>query len=82
MVDGRPWRPDSTSRRFGHIKERAKICADIGLHGLRRTMITELIAIGVDPRTVVGRAGHRWEAATMTIYAKVRPVVDAAAPEV
>ncbi|MHB1534124.1 MAG: hypothetical protein ACYC1D_05840 [Acidimicrobiales bacterium] len=51
------------------------------LHGLRRTMITELIAVGVDPRTVMGRAGHRSAATTLTIYAKVRPVVDPAAAE-
>jgi hypothetical protein len=41
-----------------------------------------LIALGLDPRTVMGRAGHRSEATTLTIYAKVRPVVDAAAAEV
>ncbi|MHB1536649.1 MAG: tyrosine-type recombinase/integrase [Acidimicrobiales bacterium] len=81
LIDGRPWRPESTSRRFRLLKERAKVRAEIDLHGLRRTMITELIAVGVDPRTVMGRAGHRSEATTMTIYAKVRPVVDAAAAE-
>ena len=37
LLDGRPWRPDSTSRRFRHVKERAKVRADSGLHGLRRT---------------------------------------------
>ncbi len=79
LLDGRPWRPESTSRRFRLLKERALVRADIDLHGLRRTMITELIAVGVDPRTVMGRAGHRSEATTMNIYAKVRPVVDAAA---
>jgi integrase len=80
-ADGRPWRPESTSRRFRKLKERAQVRNEIDLHGLRRTMITELIAVGVDPRTVMGRAGHRSEATTMTIYAKVRPVVDAAAAE-
>jgi integrase len=42
-------------------------------------MITELLAIGVDPRTVMNRAGHSSEATTMTVYAKVRPAVDSAA---
>jgi integrase len=51
------------------------------LHGLRHTMITELLAVGVDPRTVMGRAGHRSEATTMIVYAKVRPAVDSAAAE-
>ena len=80
-VDGRPWRPESTSRRFRMIKQRAGVRADIDLHGLRHTMITEMLAAGVDPRTVMGRAGHRSQAMTMTVYAKVRPAVDAAAAE-
>jgi len=49
--------------------------------GLRHTMITEMLAAGVDPRTVMGRAGHSSEATTLTVYAKVRPVVDAAAAQ-
>lgn len=80
-LDGRPWRPDSTTRRFGRIKDLAGVRTDIDLHGLRHTMITELLRAGVDPRTVMGRAGHSSEAMTMTIYAKVRPAVDAAAAE-
>jgi integrase len=80
-VDGRPWRPESTSRRFRMIKQRAGVRADFDLHGLRHTMITEMLAAGVDPRTVMGRAGHRSQAMTMTVYAKVRPAVDAAAAE-
>jgi integrase len=53
----------------------------IDLHGLRHTMITELLVAGVDPRTVMGRAGHSSETTTMTVYAKVRPVADRAAAE-
>jgi hypothetical protein len=44
-------------------------------------MITELLAAGVDPRTVMGRAGHASEAMTMQVYAKVRPAADVAAAE-
>ena len=80
-VDGEPWRPESTSRRFRILKKRAGVRLGVDLHGLRHTMITELLAVGVDPRTVMGRAGHRSEATTMTVYAKVRPAVDAAAAE-
>jgi integrase len=79
--DGKPWRPDSTTRRFRKVKAAAQVRDEIDLHGLRHTMITELLAAGVDPRTVMGRAGHRSETTTMTVYAKVRPVVDAAAAE-
>lgn len=81
LVDGLPWRPDSTSRRFAKVKELAGVRPEIDLHGLRHTMITELLAAGVDPRTVMGRAGHSSEAMTMQIYAKVRPIADAAAAE-
>lgn len=80
-LDGRPWRPESTSRRFREIKIAAGVRAEIDLHGLRHTMITELVGHGVDPRTVMARAGHSSEATTMGIYAKVRPAVDAAAAE-
>jgi integrase len=81
LLDGKPWQPTSTSRRFAQLKAKAGVRAEIDLHGLRHTMITELLAAGVDPRTVMGRAGHSSEATTMTVYAKVRPVVDAAAAE-
>jgi integrase len=80
-LDGRPWRPDSTTRRFRRLKDQAGVRPEIDLHGLRHTMITELLGAGVDPRTVMGRAGHSSETMTMTVYAKVRPVVDAAAAE-
>ena len=80
-LDGGPWRPDSTSRRFARMKELAAIRTDITLHGLRHTMISELLGAGVDPRTVMGRAGHSSEAMTMQVYAKVGPSRDAAAAE-
>lgn len=80
-LDGKPWRPDSTSRRYARLKKAAGVRPEIDLHGLRRTMVTELLAAGVDPRTVMGRAGHSSEAMTMTVYAKVRPAVDAAAAD-
>jgi hypothetical protein len=44
-------------------------------------MITEMLAAGVEPRTVMGRAGHSSEATTMSVYAKVRPAIDSAAAE-
>ncbi|HEY8523814.1 MAG TPA: tyrosine-type recombinase/integrase [Acidimicrobiales bacterium] len=67
-LDGKPWRPDSTTRRFRRLKERAGVRPEVDLHGLRHTMITELLAAGVDPRTgdcqengVTGLAGvRRW----------------------
>ena len=80
-LDGKHWRPDSTSRRFKKVKERAGVNSDIDLHGLRKTMITEMLASGVDPRTVMGRAGHTTPGVTLGIYAEVRPQIDSAAAE-
>ena len=79
--DRQPWRPDSTTRRFRRVKERAGVSTEIDLHGLRHTMITELLQAGVDPRTVMERAGHASPTMTMSVYAKVRPVSDAAAAD-
>lgn len=81
LLDGEAWGPQSTSRRFARLKKKAGVRQEVDLHGLRHTMITELLAAGVDPRTVMGRAGHTSEATTMTVYAHVRPAVDAAAAE-
>jgi integrase len=81
LLDGRPWHPNSTTRRFQKLKEKAGVRPDVDLHGLRHTMVTELLTAGVDPRTVMGRAGHSTEAMTMTVYAKVRRPADAAAAD-
>lgn len=41
-------------------------------HQLRHTYITNLIAAGVDPKTVQYLAGHEKSKITMDIYAKVK----------
>ncbi|NLT54989.1 MAG: tyrosine-type recombinase/integrase [Actinomycetales bacterium] len=61
--DGSTWlKPDSVSQRY------AKMCARLGwdmhLHQLRHYSATELIASGVDVRTVAGRLGHGGGGAT------------------
>ena len=81
VLDAKAWRTDSTSRRFRQLKDRAGVRPDIDLHGLRHTMITEMPAADVDPRTVIGRAGHSSEGTTMSVYAKVRAAIDSAAAE-
>jgi integrase len=55
--DGSTWlKPDSVGQRY------ARMCArlgwDMNLHQLRHYSATELIAAGVDVRTVAGRLGH------------------------
>lgn len=41
-------------------------------HQLRHTYITNLIHVGVDPKTVQYLAGHENSKVTMDIYAKVK----------
>jgi len=48
--------PDSVSQRYGDLVERLGIHSSI--HKLRHYSATELIAAGVDARTVAGRLGH------------------------
>lgn len=80
-LDGKYWYPGTATRRFGRLREAAGVSAEVDLHGLRHTMITELLTAGVDPRTVMGRAGHSSETMVMTVYGKVRPAVDSAAAD-
>lgn len=61
--DGSTWiKPDTVSQRY------ARMCARIGwdmhIHQLRHYSATELIASGVDVRTVAGRLGHGGGGAT------------------
>ena len=63
-----PWMPDSVSQRF----ERLAIRCGIGttIQRLRQYNATELIAAGVDVRTVAGRLGHgSGGATTLRVYA-------------
>lgn len=48
--------PDSVTQRYGRLAHRVGI--DTHLHCLRHYSATELIAAGVDIRTVAGRLGH------------------------
>jgi integrase len=54
--------PSSISQRYGRLAERLGI--DTTLHKLRHYSATELIAAGVDIRTVAGRLGHAGGGAT------------------
>ena len=56
-VDGSDFlTPDSVSQRYDRMATRLDI--ETTLHKLRHYSATELIAAGVDPRTVAGRLGH------------------------
>ena len=69
-------------------KQRALYSLDFHVtpHQLRHTYITNLLYMGVDPKTVQYLAGHKNSKTTMDIYAKIKynkpqellPVVNAA----
>ena len=62
-----PWHPDTPSKLF------RSLCDSLGwtqfhLHSLRHFAATQLIAAGVDIRTVSGRLGHSTPNVTLAIY--------------
>jgi integrase len=63
-----PWIPDSVSQRYDRLVKRLGI--ESTLHNLRHYNATELLAAGVDLRTVAGRLGHAGGGATtLRVYA-------------
>ena len=61
-------KPSSVSQRFSRLADRLEI--DAHLHSLRHYSATELIAVGVDVRTVAGRLGHSGGGiTTLRVYA-------------
>ncbi len=59
--------PDSVGQRFRKLTSRLGI--DSSIHKLRHYSATELIAAGVDVRTVAGRLGHGDGTTTLRTYA-------------
>jgi len=65
---------------YPHLGEKARnnskvqyvLDFEVTPHQLRHTYITNLIAAGVDPKTVQYLAGHESSKITMDIYAKVK----------
>ncbi|WP_203927987.1 tyrosine-type recombinase/integrase [Virgisporangium ochraceum] len=68
-VDGSsPLVPDTATQKFGRMAAKLKLATN--LHALRHYSATELIAAGVDVRTVAGRLGHGGGGATtLRVYA-------------
>jgi integrase len=74
-VEGRPWRPDVCTNRFGRLR------ADLGLshvrlHDLRHFVATVLGDGGVPIATISDRLGHRDTATTLNIYTHALPATD------
>lgn len=70
-----PWRPDSTGRRFRRLCDRIGV-EGVRLHDLRHFVATQLLASGVDPRTVAERLGHARTSTTTDMYAGFVPARD------
>jgi len=80
IPDGRaPIRPDSISHRFTALARRLNVACR--LHDLRHFMVTQLVAGGVDWRTVSGRAGHADGHMTLGTYAHFQQAQDRHAAE-
>lgn len=77
-----PWRPDHATRLFGHLRDRVGLGRSVQLRHLRHFVATELLAAGVDPRTVAGRLGHARTSTTLDIYAAFVPARDQVAADV
>jgi integrase len=81
VAHDRPYSPDWVSHRY------ARMCAKLGidshLHALRHYTATELLAAGVDLRTVAGRLGHAsGGATTLRVYAAWVDASDRRAAEI
>ena len=81
VLHGRPCNPHGVSHRY------TEMCAHLGidthLHELRHYSATELLAAGVDLRTVAGRLGHSGGGATtLRVYAAWVSASDRRAAEI
>ncbi|GAB1694297.1 tyrosine-type recombinase/integrase [Krasilnikovia sp. M28-CT-15] len=65
--DGRPIHPDTITRRFNRLVDRAEVPL-IRLHDVRHTYATLSLDAGVEPKVVADRIGHANMAYTLTIY--------------
>lgn len=78
--DGGGWWPQTITSRFRDIADELGF-ARIGLHGLRHSAATWLIAEGVSPKVVAQRLGHANVSVTLGLYSHVMPAHDRAAAE-
>lgn len=61
-----PWSPNSVTAAFGVVSKGTGVKR---LHDLRHFAATQMLAAGIDVRTVAGRLGHASPALTLTVYA-------------
>jgi integrase len=71
-----PWKPGTVTQRYGRLAKRLGL-RSTRLHSLRHYSATELVAAGVDLRTVAGRLGHgSGGATTLRVYSAWSPGAD------
>lgn len=75
-----PVRPDNLTQAWDRACHRAGV-PPVRLNDLRHFAITQMLAAGVDVRTVAGRVGHANPATTLNRYAAWIPARDDAAAE-
>lgn len=68
-----PWRPDTTSKRFGTLRGSVPGAEGLVLHSLRHVAASVLIARGVDVQAVAQRLGHRSVKMTLDVYGAALP---------
>ncbi|MBK6857828.1 MAG: site-specific integrase [Microthrixaceae bacterium] len=73
--EGRPWRPDVCTNRFGRL--RATLGLDsVQLHDLRHFVASVLIDGGIPISTVSTRIGHGQMSTTLNLYTHAIPATD------
>jgi integrase len=79
-ANGRPWRPDVCTNRFGRLRAGLGL-ERVRLHDLRHFVATVLGGGGVPIATISGRLGHRDNATTLNLYTHALPATDQAAAD-
>ena len=74
-------RPDSVTQMFERLRRECGL-EGLRFHSLRHFHATQLVAAGVDVRTVAGRLGHASPAVTLSVYSAFLPVRDRDAADV
>lgn len=74
-----PRHPDNVSHRFRALCEKAGVSCR--LHDLRHFTATQMIAAGVDVRSVAGRLGHAQPSTTLNVYSSWVQAKDADAAD-
>jgi integrase len=74
-LDGRPWRPDVCTNRFGRLRATLGL-ERVRLHDLRHFVASVLGDGGVPIATISSRLGHRDIATTLNLYTHALPATD------